>query len=218
MLKRYVSLAAALLLISTAAACGDADSSSSGNSAAAITATEETQTVTASEKTSETEVSTDAASEAPETSAEAAFVENAGTSEYSMNINDERTFSFSVDNALWVYAPHEVVHDGTEILFFRTESGFPGLYVEVKNLGEGGYEEFADAKRSTLAPVECSKAEYPAGETGVVKSHGGEGTVFTEYFIPADGRYIVFGFASYEDEYRTDVPEFEKIINTVEIY
>ena len=139
---------------------------------------------------------------------EAASVEKAGETEYSMHINDESTFSFKVDSSVWVYAPHEVVHDGTEIDFFRAESGFPVLYVEVKNLGVGGYEEYA---------VECSKAEYSVGEVGVVKSHGGEGSVFTEYFIPAGDRYIEFGFCSYEAEYSSDVPKFERIINSVVI-
>ena len=65
--------------------------------------------------------------------------------------------------------------------------------------------------------MECSKAEYSVGEVGVVKSHGGEDSVFTEYFIPAGDRYIEFGFCSYEAEYGSDVPKFERIINSVVI-
>ncbi|MCR4862734.1 MAG: hypothetical protein K5884_09015 [Ruminococcus sp.] len=214
MLKRYASLAAALVLMSTAAACGSNGTESSP--AAETSSAAEAQMLTVTE-TAAAETKTETISAETVAFTEAASVEKTGETEYSMNINEESTFSFKVDSSVWVYAPQEVVHDGTEIDFFRAESGFPVLYVEVKNLGVGGYEEYADSRRSELAPVECSKAEYSVGEVGVVKSHGGEGTVFTEYFIPAGDRYIEFGFCSYEAEYDSDVPKFERIINSVVI-
>ena len=213
-MKRFVSLAAAAVLMGTAAACGNNTSSSpEGSSVPEISTAAELRTETLTEDTAASE--TTAETSAANVSTASTAAETTGETEYSMHINDKRTFSFKADNAVWTNTPHKAVHGETEINYFRAESGFPVLYVEVKNLGEGGYEEFAETKRSKFTPVECSKAEYPAGETGVVKSHGGEGTVFTEYFIPAEGRYIVFGFTSYEADYDRDEPEFEKILESV---